>query len=250
MRKIISISIFILLGPVLSRAADNYDALWQQGTTCYQQLKYDSAAYYFNRIAAIKPKNAEVYYNLGNTYYRLNKIALAVLNYERAIQINPEYKEAKDNLLLTQNRISNHIQSTSDIFFMNWWQNTTHPNKAGTWAIAAVVTFMLIIASFMVRRFVKGGDSLPVQVPGILGFVCVCFLVLAFASAKRIQEVTTAVVMQNDAPLMNTEQKGKPLALVPEGTTVRITGEKGTWLEVTLPDGRSGWLQQDLINRL
>ncbi len=250
MRKLFSILIFVLFGAAQASAAGNYDALWQKGAACYQQMKYDSAAYYFGQIAAIKPRNAEVYYNLGNTYYRLNKIAPAVLNYERAIQINPDYKEAKDNLALTQGRISNHIQATGDIFFMNWWQNTTHPNKASAWAIAAVLTFALIILCLIVKRFVKSGDRLPVQLPGILGFVCICFLVLAFAAAKRTQIITTAVVMQNDAPLMNNDQKGKPLALIPEGTTVKIVSEKGTWAEITLPDGRNGWMQQNLIDRL
>ena len=250
MRKLLAILIFILSCSLHSNATGNYDALWQKGTAAYQQMKYDSAAYYFGQIAAIKPQNAEVYFNLGNTYYRLNKIALAVLNYERAIQINPDYKEAKDNLVLTQGRISNHIQSTGDIFFLDWWQNITHPNKAGTWAIAAVITFALIIVCLMVRRFAKSGDKLPVQAPGVLGFVCICFLVLAFTAAKRTQQVTTAVVMQNDAPLMNNDLKGKPASLIPEGTTVKIVSEKGTWAEVTLPDGRNGWLQQNLIDKL
>ncbi len=250
MKKLISISIFVLLCAAQCFATESYDVLWQKGKASYQQMKYDSAAYYFGQIAAIKPKNAEVYYNLGNTYYRLNKIAPAVLSYERAIQLNPDYKEAKDNLALTQGRISNRIQSTGDIFFMDWWQHTTHPNKAGAWAIAAVLTFALIVVCLVVRRFVKGGDKLPVQVPGILGFVCICLLVLAFAASERAEQVTTAVVMQNDAPLMNNEQKGKPLALIPEGTTVKIVEEKTTWVEVTLPDGRNGWLQQSLINKL
>jgi hypothetical protein len=56
--------------------------------------------------------------------------------------------------------------------------------------------------------------------------------------------------MQNDAPLMNAEQKGKPLSLIPEGTTVRVKGSKGEYVEVSLPDGRVGWLQQSLINKI
>ena len=250
MSRPLLISLLCMLSSFQGLATGNYSAQWQKGAACYEQTKYDSAAWYFEQIAALKPKNAEVYYNLGNTYYRLNKVALAVLNYERALQINPGYKEAKDNLLLTQSRISNRIQGTSDIFFIDWWQNITHPRKAGLWAIAAIITFTLIIVCLAVRRFVKSGDKLPLQLPGILGFICVCFLILAFAASQRTYEVTAAVVMQNDAPLMNNEQKGKPLALVPEGTTVKIVSEKSNWIEVTLPDGRTGWLAQNLVNKV
>ena len=250
MRKLIPIYLLLALSSFRGLATGNYQGQWQKGTSCYEQTKYDSAAWYFEQIAALKPKNAEVYYNLGNTYYRLNKVALAVLNYERALQIEPGYKEAKDNLLLTQGRISNRIQPTGDIFFINWWQNLTHPRKAAAWSISAFITFTLIIVCLAMRRFTKSGDKLPVQVPGILGFVCTCFLVLAFAAAQRTDQATAAVVMQNDAPLMNGEQKGKPLALVPEGTTVKIVSEKSNWTEVTLPDGRTGWLPQNLVTKI
>ncbi len=250
MRKLFPISILILLCSLKGYATANYSVQWQKGTTCYQQMKYDSAAYFFEQIAALKPKNAEVYYNLGNTYYRLNRIGPAVVNYQRALKINPAYKEAKDNLSLTEGRIANRIHSTGDIFFIDWWENLTHPNKASSWAVAALITFTLIITCLAVRRFVPSGEKLPVQLPGVLGFVCTIFLVLAFAAAQRTEQATAAVVMQNDAPMMNGEQKGKPLSLIPEGTTVKIVGEKGNWAEITLPDGRNGWLSQSLISKI
>ena len=250
MRKTYLISALILFSCYHSMAVGNYNAQWQKGTIFYQQAQYDSAAYYFEQIAALKPQNADVYYNLGNTYYRLNKIAPAVLNYQRALQINPDYKEAKDNLALTESRISNHIQTTSDVFFLDWWHTITHPNKTGAWSVAALITFILIIVVLFVRRYQKSGHKIPVQLPGILGFFCICFLVLAFAAAKKAQQSNEAVVMENDVPLMNNEQKGKPLSLIPEGTTVKILDEKPNWIEVSLPDGRSGWVQGNLIDKI
>src|ERR1700679_3139368 len=110
MKKSYLILVIILLSCFRSMAVESYNVQWQKGTTFYAQKQYDSAAIYFEQIAALKPQNAEVYYNLGNTYYRLNKIAPAVLNYQRALQINPDYKDAKDNLALTETRISNHVQ--------------------------------------------------------------------------------------------------------------------------------------------
>ena len=250
MRKTIAISAVILLSALHCSATGNYSQQWQKATAFYDQKQYDSAAFYFEQIAALKPLNAELYYNLGNTYYRLNKVPQAVLNYERALHVNPEYKEARENLLLTQNRIVNHIQPVSDIFFMIWWQELTRPDKAGRWATWALVFFSLIFAVLIIRRFRGAGQGLPRQLPGIFGFLSCCFLVLAFSAARNSGQKTAAVVMQNDAPLMNNEQKGKPLSLVPEGTTVKIIGEKGMWVEVTLPDGRRGWLQQSLLDQI
>ena len=250
MRTLFLILTVVFLGALHSSASGDHNDQWKKGNVLYEQKQYDSAAHYFEQIATLKPENAEVYYNLGNTYYRLNNIGLSILNYERALRINPEYKEAKDNLLLAQSRINNHIAFTGDIFFISWWQSATRPDKATAWAVAALITFVIIILLLIVRNFQKSGNRLPVQLPGVLGFVCVCLLVFAFAAASHTMQHAGAVVMQNDAPLMNNDLKGKPLALIPEGTTVKINEEKAEWVEVSLPDGRIGWLQQGLISKI
>jgi tetratricopeptide (TPR) repeat protein len=251
MRKLFATGLIVLISMLHCYADANYKYQWQKGNDFYNLKQYDSASFYFEQIAALKPQNAEVYYNLGNAYYKLNKIPQAVLNYERALRINPDYKEARDNLSLTQIRINNHIPATSDIFFITWWQALTHPNKAAAWSVFALVTFVIIIAILLAPKLQKNkGFSLPAQVPGILAFICACFLVLSFFASEKVNEHSSGVVMQNDAPLMNNEQKGKPLILVPEGTTVKIKNERAPWIEVTLPDGRSGWMQQNLIDRI
>lgn len=251
MSKLLLIASLFFLSALDSIAAGNVDVNWKKGSSFYDQKQYDSALYYFGQLATADVQNAAVYYNLGNTYYWLNKIGPAVLNYERALRVDPDHKEAKDNLALAQSRISNHISYTGDIFFIIWWQSLTRADHSSAWSVAAAITFILVIILFAIRHLQRSGSKrLPVQLPGVLMFVCACFLILAFAAAKNMQEHNRAVVMQHDAPLMNEQQKGKPLALVPEGTTVKIKGGKGMWLEVTLPDGRSGWVMQTLLAKI
>ena len=249
MSKLFSTTVILLLCTTCM-GAGNYNDQWKKGNTFYQQKQYDSAAFYYEQIASLKPVNTDIYYNLGNTYYRLNKVSLAVLNYERSLRINPDNKSAKDNLAATQSRISNHIQKISDIFFINWWSGLTHQSNATAWAIGALITFLLIIASVWMRRFTKNGYRIPIQIPGILGFLFFCLLIPAFVAATNTIRMSAAVVMEHDAPLMNSEQKGKPLALIPEGTTVKIRNEKGMWIEVELPDGRNGWILQNQLTKI
>ena len=248
MKKLVSIIVAFFLGALHCLAAGNYSLQWQKGDSFYEQKQYDSAAFYFEQIAAVKPRNAEVYYNLGNAYYRLNKIAQAVLNYERALRINPRYKEAADNLMLAQARVSNHIVTTGDIFFIKWWDSATQPDKAAQWAVIALIIFVLIVAAMAFRYLRKAGEkSLPVQLPGFLGIVCLCFFLIAFCAAKNSEQHSGAVVMETDAPLMNNDLKGKPITLLPEGTCVKIISKKDNWAEIRLPDGRTGWVQQNLV---
>lgn len=250
MTRSLLIPAFLLLTVLDCFASGDYSAQWQKATTFYTQKQFDSAAYYFEQVAARRPQNSELYYNLGNTYYRLNRIALSVLNYERALRVNPDYKKAKENLLLAQGRINNHIHPAGDVFFITWWQSVTRADRATMWAVLALISFTLIILSMMLRRFLRNGTRIPVQLPGIFTFICLCLLVLAFAAANNSTRHNTAVVMVGDAPMMNDQQKGKPLALIPEGTTVRIKTERGNWAEIVLPDSRTGWLQISVIEKI
>jgi len=252
MSKLFSIAALFILCATHSIAAESYTAQWQKGTSFYSQKDYDSAAYYFEQIAALQPHNADVYYNLGNAYYRLNKVAPAVLNYERALLINPDFTLAKENLLLAQNRINNAILPERDIFFMRWWHSATKATHANTFAVISLALFILFILLLLSNRLKKDTSRrLPPQVSGIIFFVFLCFITLALISGFNAVNHNSYVVMQADVPLMNSDLRGKPLVLVPEGTTVRIIKEdKGEWAEVSLPDGRSGWIQVSTLNKI
>lgn len=249
MSRIFLVIITLVTGALNVFAADNNTAEWQRGNAFYEQKLYDSAAACYERIAALKPHNAEVYYNLGNAYYKLNKTAPAILNYERALRISPEYKDARENLSVAQARITNRIQPARELFFTEWWKAATRHDKTTTWAVWAAITFFLCMLLMVARRFAVG-KNIPGQLAGVLFFASLCLIGLAFSAAGSTNDKESAVVMVADAPLMNSEQKGKPLMLVPEGTTVKIKSEKGVWVEVTLPDGRKGWLQQSVLERV
>jgi tetratricopeptide (TPR) repeat protein len=251
MKKNLVILFLFLLGAFVNNAATiPYSAWWQKGNQFYQQKQYDSAAYFYEQIAALKPQNAEVYYNLGTTYYRLNKIGPAVLNFERALRLKPDYKEASENLVLTQSRISNHIVSGSDIFFVSWWQSLTSSKKASTWAIVSLIIFIIVLLCLLAKRFGKDKGRIPPQLIGILSFIWIIFILLAFTAAQNATTSNQAVVMEDNAPLMNNEQKGKPQSLLPEGTKVDVINEKTGWAEVRLADGRSGWIQQTVLTKI
>ena len=233
-----------LLWNIAYAAPTATEALWQKGNDWYKNKQYDSAIACFEQIAKGHPTDAILYYNLGNTYYRMNLVPKAVLNYERAIWIKPDFKEAKENLLLTKNRINNRLPEVGEIFFINWWNHLTRGDRANTWAIISLVLFigLIIVLSYNRMKRTADGAPIPGQVPFFMGLFWLCFFILSYFSAMNSNNSGLAVVMQNDSPMMNVNLAGKPLGMIPEGTTIHIKTEKGDWAEVTLPDGRTGWI--------
>ncbi len=251
MRNLFLIPVIFLLGTFNSFAAADHNSIWNKANTFYLQKQFDSAAFYYEQLAQLKPQNAEVYFNLGNTYYRLNKVGYAVLNFERALKVDPDYFDAKENLALARERISNHIRTADNIFFIRWWENITSADKAVLWSVSSLLIFIVFIGLIFLRRFNNSmKQRIPNQLVGILVIVFICLLTLSLVSTNRSISHDSAVVMQNDAPLQNVDLKGKPIALIPEGTTVSIINEKGEWTEVSLPDGRTGVVRSNLIIKI
>ena len=125
----------------------------------------------------------------------------------------------------------------------------TDGTQAGTWALLSLLLFAILILSLIGKRTGKG----PAVRPQLIGFIAVLwifFIILAFSSAGNLTDSKHAVVMQNDAPLMNGDLKGRPLNLVPEGTTVEELSRKDGWTKVRLPDARVGWIQSSLLTKI
>lgn len=226
-----------------------YNELWQKANMFYQQKAYDSAINYYEQIAALNVKEATVYYNLGNTYYKLNRIGPAVLNYEKALKIKPDYKLAKDNLALTQSRIINRIVSAPPIFFIRWWQQITISTNATLWAVISIIIFLLALSALLINR-IKKERIFPQQLTGIAIGIWIITMVFAVVAAEKSVSENCAVVMQNDAPLTDNERKTKSQIFVPEGTTVQLVETKAEYTEVRLPDGRTGWMQTTLLTKI
>lgn len=232
-----------------TNAAGTENLYWKKANLFYEQKQYDSAAFYYEQIVRLQPHDAHVYYNLGNAYYRLNLVGPAVLNYEKALHARPSYKEAADNLALTQSRISNRIQPIPEIFFVRWWHQLTCAGMAGVWAFVCAAIFLALIG-LLIAQTLKKIRKVPSQLLVALGCINILVLVFAVSSATNMADSKRGVVMQNDAPIYSTPAQGKATNLVPEGTTVDITGDKAAWMEIKLPDGRTGWIEKSLVSRI
>lgn len=231
-------------------AKEDLNVIWQKANKAYEHKDYESAAFYYEKIATTKPHETVVYYNLGNAYYKLNQIAPAILNYERALQVDPGNKEAADNLSIAQSRITNRLAIVPDIFFVRWWHAITAANHTGMWAIISLLIFSFLVGYGIIRKIKRSNSVLPVQLrAGIITLFILC-VIFGFTSANNQTSPDKAVVMQNETPLYTSTQQTKPALYVPEGTTIKCGKELQGWVEVILPDGRNGWIRTDAITRI
>jgi tetratricopeptide (TPR) repeat protein len=230
-------------------AGNKENKTWQQANNAYNKKNFEQAVSYYEQLLVSKPQNASLYFNLGNSYYKLNKIGEAVLNYQKALRIQPFFQEAKDNLELTTSRIPNRIPIVGEIFFVRWWKTITRASLSSFWAAISLFLFLVSIGLLMLQNL--GKINLNVSKISLISFVlCTFFLLFAFSSANRKSNHNIAVVMQQDSPLLQEASNGKTYSYIPEGTTVTIEDEKAELFQVLLPDGRKGWMNKQLVERI
>ena len=195
-------------------------------------------------------ESAELYYNLGNAYFRVNDLAHARLNYERALLLDPGDRDTKHNIDYLSTKLEDKIL-VADTFFLSIWFNAVQNLfSSNAWAKIAVVCFLLLIASLVAFFFSK---LIIVKktafYAGVVLIVIVIFAnIFTFRQKEKIENRSTAVVMAGSAPMVSSPDiNSKELTVLHAGTKVRVTKEDRNWLEIEIDNGTIGWMQKDKL---
>lgn len=124
---------------VLYRAAD-----------LYTNNDFQKAAEIYDSIAQSGGVAPELYYNLGNCYFRMGNYPLAVVNFERSLRLNPNDKDVQENLKIVNARLKDKFDPMEDIFFVSWWKDFCTICPRDVWAILALVFFVLTAIFFSI----------------------------------------------------------------------------------------------------
>lgn len=224
-------------------AADNDAVLWKNANRLYTQKKYDSAAGIYELLLKTNEKNAQLHYNTGNAYYRLNKIGLAVLHYEKAAHLEPGNKEINDNLVLAKSKVQDNMQETNPIFFVAWWNALNHAVSVNTWAILTLIVFLAVLSLIYFARtkkenFSNAGRWISLNVVMLL--LCGS---MTWISYNEFAHPGKAVVISTNAVFLQSPQSsGKIIGSLPEGLVIEVLGKQGGFYNVQLQNGKSGWI--------
>ena len=251
-RIIAAASLLLAIHTTTAGATKDKSELWQVANKLYAQKQYDSAAACYELLLT---KNGAadlwVHYNLGNTYYRLNKVGAAILHYEKAQHLDPHNKQVADNLKLAKGRVLNPLPEFPPIFFIRWWYSFVDAFSPDVWAWLCFLVFSGVLAVVYFARTRKAGFSHSGRWLSV-GVVCllVCGCMTYFSYDVR-QDSRKAVVMQAGIGFLDSPQaNGKVLGTLPEGTVLEINQEEGEFYNVKLPNGREGWILADHLKKV
>ena len=195
--------------------------------------------------------SADLYYNLGNAYYRTENITQALLNYERALLLSPGDRDIRFNLQIARSKTIDRIEPESEMFFVTWYRSLVNLMSVDGWARTALVALALTIVLLLVYLF---SDRLWLRKVGFFGGVALLVLfalsnLFAWQQKQELVFRKGAIVVAPAVTVKSTPaHNGTDLFILHEGTKVTITdGSMQEWKEIRLADGKEGWIESKQI---
>jgi len=223
------------------------------GNVLYNDGKYEAAITSYESVLANGQQSAELYFNLGNCYYKLHKVAPAIYNYEKALQLNPNDEEIKTNLDFARKMTIDDIKIIPKVGFHKLIEDFTSSYYYDTWAWIAVVFSFVFLGFFIGYYFSGTAFKKRIYFAGM--FLVLFGIVISVSSGiyekNRISNDKPAIVFAENASL-----KGEPKSsstetiLLHEGTKVYVLESIANWKKVQLTDETTGWIQEDAIKEL
>ena len=249
MKIYLYIAIFILGQTV---TAQNI-SIFEEGNTLYSEGKYNEAIEKYEAILNQGLHSAEVYFNLGNAHYKLNRIAPSIYYYEKALQLSPNDKEIKNNLSFAQNMTIDAIETVPEIGISRFLRKAIKIFSFDIWAYLSVSFVILFVFLFITYYFTSSTNKKRFTfITSIISvFLTVLCLSFAFQKQKMDNKDKPAIVFAQES-LVRTDPNlsGEEAFRLHEGTKVRVLDTINNWTEIILPDGKTGWIVSDDIRLL
>jgi len=239
--KSATLLLLLLLLPLSASAVTKAEA-----DSAYTNEQYQKAAELYEQLLK-QGVSADLYYNLGNAYYRMDNMTLAVLNYERALLLSPGDGDIRFNLQMARSKTIDKIVPESEMFFVTWYRSLVNLQSVDAWARMAIIALVGAILLALAYLF---ANAIWLRKIGFFGgmFFVLVFLVsnlLAWQQKRALIHRTGAVIMPAAVNVKSTPSKnGTDLFILHEGTKVNITdGTMRDWKKIRVADGKEGWIE-------
>jgi len=249
MKKIL----FLLLIISNSITAQSVDSLFVSANNLYKDGKFEDAIEQYKKVASQNLVSSELYYNLANSYYKLNKVGPSIYYYEKALKLNPTNKDVKNNLVFAKRLALDNIEELPKTVLQRFNINFLQQLSFNQWAVVTVVFSILGSLLFLLFYFAEGSSKkrLYFTTSSISFLLLIASLFITYHQYNFSLNNKEAIVFAEkttvrNAPTLNSEE----VFTLHEGTKVFVLDGVDNWKKIKLADGKLGWIIADEIKLL
>ncbi len=224
----------------------NYQKNKAKADSLYNIEEYDSAASLYNYILSHQGKSPELYYNLGNCYYRKDSMALAILNYERALKLDPSDSDTRKNLSIAKSKIKDRSTETSEFFLFAWWYSLVNKFSPTFWKFLGIVFFGITLLSILLYSLSNKDRVKRCLKALIITSLALCLIsnYSAWHQYRSEISVQSAIVISAKTSVKSSPSSSSTdLFVLHSGSRVTIIDNSiKEWYEIRYEEGKKGWI--------
>lgn len=233
-----------------SAAKQIVNATKAEGDSAYIKNDFASAIQIYESLLQ-QGEASEIYYNLGNCYYKTDDIARAILNYERALLLSPGNADIRANLEIARSKAIDKVTPVPEIFFITWIKSLVNSQSSDSWARTGIISFLLLLVSLAIFFFTQHIKWKKIGFSAAILFLIVTVLSNLFASQQKsyLTNRNDAIILSPSVTVRSTpSESGTSLFVLHEGRKVEIKDNSmREWKEIRLEDGKVGWVPSSSI---
>jgi len=237
--------ITLWLVPVVCAGAETA-VIFQEANTSYRTGDHAKAAELYESLIEREPRVATFYYDLANAYVRLGKLSRAILNYEKALRLDPRNGDIRENLRYTRGLLEYRVEDTR-----NWYLKATevvlkYATEREVYAVLLAVLFIFLAGGIFYFLNGRGVFWNPWQ--QFIFIVLLLAALVAFGKEVQSNVIRDAIVMQKECEARYGPSEHDQVAFrMGEGIKVFVMDRREDWSRVLLTNGESGWVKDSDI---
>ena len=253
MKRVLIYTVLLFVAFVTRGAEPTSAERWEAGNKAYAAREYDKAIEEYSAILEGGEYSLELYYNLANAYFKADSLGKAILYYNKALRINPSQEDLVHNLAFAEARTKDKVAEMPEFFLNGWIRSVRNTLSCTAWSVMSLVSLALLLAFLLLFLL---APAIKVRKAGFFGALAALVLgivVTSFAISSRnnMLEHDEAIVMASAISIKSSpDSSATDLFVLHEGTKVRIVAEIDEWREVTLADGKKGWVEAKNIEEI
>lgn len=248
--KKIFLALLICL-PFMVEASDrSAEELWQSATEAYVEGDFTEAVSLYSSIVEQGYESADLYFNIGNGYYKQDSLAKAIVYYMKAQKMDPSSERIAQNLEHAQAMTKNRIDALPEFFMVTWANSIRDMMGSNGWAVVAVLAFILSLMAVMLYLLTskvglrKVGFTLAIT----LFVIFIISLNNSLGQRRNRSFSGDAVIVKSAVAVKGSPDRGgKELFVLNEGAVVKVEDAVGSWREIVVASGNKGWVTEDAI---
>ena len=228
--------------------------VFDQGNQAFEKGDFSKAIQQYEAILESGQYSSDLYFNLGNAYYRQGQLPQSILAYERALRLEPYHAGSSQNLSMVRLEVQEEVAPAPVFFLQLWWQEWQYRLSEGTWLGLAILLFWLSGAGFIVWQRAKERDQRKWGFVG--GSIAFAIALLPLVTGLSVQKNANSlsdlgIIMEEGISLQSAPSERSPaLRRVYPGSRIEILEEKESWFKVQLNSGEEGWVMASSFERV